>query len=249
MMPRARAAAMRAIELDPQLGEGYTSLGTVLFLYDWKWTEAEQALRRGVQLNPRYASAHHALAVFLSAVGRSSEALPEIAAAEDLDPLSLAILVDRAWIDYTRNDLKGAIANARRAVRHDPQSPLARYELAWYLEHVGEYEEAMKTYEEALQLDGEDTSFMKQVREAYRTGGAKGYLRTRLKLAQAGGEPHTTRAAILVQLGEYDRALTELEAGVEAHERDVVYLKTSSTYLAIRNQPRFQKLLATIRVP
>jgi eukaryotic-like serine/threonine-protein kinase len=249
MMPRARAAATRAIELDPQLGEAYTSLGMVLFLYDWKWTEAEQALRRGVQLNPRYASAHEALAVFLSAVGRFSEALPEIATAEDLDPLSLVILVDRAWIDYTRNDLQGAIANARRAVRHDPQSPLARYELAWYLEHIGEYQEAMDTYESALKLDDEDVSLMEQVRASYRTGGANGYLRKRLQLAEVGGEQHTTRAAILVQLGEYDRALTELEAGVEAHERDVVYIKTSSTYLAVRNQPRFQKLLATIRIP
>lgn len=245
-LPKARAAALRATELDPQLGEAYTSLGTVLLLYDWKWREAEQALRRGVELNPRYATAHHAYAIYLGVAGRTDEALREMEIASELDPLSLVIYIDLAWVHYVRNDVPRAMEISERAIRHDPRSPLARGETVWYLDHAGRYAEAIDMYESALRLEQEDTTQAHELREALRTGGEKGYLRRKLEMAKAADEPNTTRAAILIKLGERERALDALEEAVRDHERDVIYVKSSPTYAALRGTPRFEKLLAAI---
>ncbi len=249
VMPKARAAAQRAIELDPLLGEGHTSLGLVYVTYDWKWTEAEQALRRGLELNPRYASAHHAYAVYLGMVGRSDEALREIRKASELDPLALAIYLDQAWIHYSRNEIPLAIETARKALRHDPRSPLAHYELSWYLDHVGQYGEAIDVYEAGLRLQNEDTAPTKLLRDVLRDGGETAYLRQKLALLQAAGESHTTLAAIELQLGNKEAALDHLERAYDNHERDLIYLKTSPTYAALRGDPRFPALLKRIGFP
>jgi tetratricopeptide (TPR) repeat protein len=248
VMPKARAAAQRAIDLDPLMGEGYTSLGIALIVHDWKWAEAEEALRRGVSLNPRYASAHHAYAVYLGMVGRSDEALREIEKANELDPLALAIYLDHAWIHYTRNDIQMAIDTARKAVRHDPRSPLARYELAWDLDHDRQYAEAIDTYDSALRLENKDTSAMTLLRNALRDG-ETAYLRQRLALARAAGEPHATLGAILVQLGDTEAAMDQLELAYQKGERDVIYFKTSPTYAPLRTNPRFQLLMKKIGFP
>ncbi|MDP9191963.1 MAG: protein kinase [Acidobacteriota bacterium] len=248
VMPKARAAAQRAIDLDPLLGEGYTSLGIALIIHEWKWAEGEEALRRGVALNPRYASAHHAYAVYLGLVGRSDEALREIEKANELDPLSLAIYLEQAWIHYTRNDIAKAIEIVEKAIRHDPRSPLARYELSWDLDQAGRYAEAIDSYEFGLRLEKKDTAAMTLLRDALRDGETD-YLRQRLKLAEAAGESHTTLAAILLQLGENDAAMDHLERGYEKRERDMMYLKTSPTYAALRADARFQSLLKKIGFP
>lgn len=247
--PKARAAAVRATELDPQLGEGYTSLGSVLLFYDRDWRGSEEALRRGVELNPRYATAHHAYAVYLGVVGRSDEALREIETASQLDPLSLVIYIDHAWVHYTRNDSARAIEISRRAIRHDPRSPLARSEMVWYLEHAGRYAESVDMLESSLKLAQKDTTPARRLREALRNRGATGYLREKLALAEAEGEPNTTRAAILIRLGENERALDALEDAQRKNERDLIYLKTSPTYAALRGEPRFQKLLERVGFP
>lgn len=249
VMPKARAAAQRAIDVDPLMGEGYTSLGIVLVTHDWKWAEGEAAMRKGVELNPRYASAHHAYAVYHGLVGRSEEALREIAKANELDPLSLAIYLDQAWVHYTRNEIQLAIDIVNKAVRHDPRSPLARYELAWDLDHAGRYAEAIDTYESALRLENKDTSAMTLLRNALRDGGDTAYLRQHLALAAKAGEPHTTLAAIQLQLGDKDAAIDHLERAYEKRERDMIYIKTSPTYAALRSDPRFQSLLQRMAFP
>ncbi len=245
-MPKARAAAVRATELDPELGEAYTSLGVVLMLYDWDWAGAERALRRGVELNPRYATAHHTWALLLGVIGRTQEALREIETASELDPLSLVIYLDVAWVHYTNNDVNGAIAAAERAIRHDPRSPLARYEIVWYLEHAGRHAEAIDAFETGLKLEGKDVAPAQRLRDALGTGGAPAYLREKLALLEANGEPHTARAAVLVLLGEHERAIDALETAVQNHERDVIYLKTSPTYATLRDHPRFAKLMGAV---
>jgi tetratricopeptide (TPR) repeat protein len=249
VMPKARAAAQRAIELDPQLGEAWTSLGTVLYVYDWKWEEAERALKKGVALNPRYATAHHSLAVLLGLVARPQEALREIDIAARLDPLSLVILVDQAWIHYSLRDTERALNTIGRAVRHDPRSPLARYEQSWYLDQIGRYAEAVDAYEMGMKLEGKDQSVLEPLREALRTGGEKAYLRKRLELSRAAGDPRSTIGALLIRNGESEAALDELEAAVRARERDCIYFLSSPTYARLNGQPRFEKLLAEIGFP
>src|SRR5205085_2189901 len=90
-MPKARAAAERALALDPQLAEAHTSLAFVRMAYDWKWDEAGQEFQRAIELNPNYATAHQWYASYLVQVGRFGEALSEIRHAQELDPLASII--------------------------------------------------------------------------------------------------------------------------------------------------------------
>lgn len=244
-MPKARAAAERAIDLDPQLGEGYTSLGTVLYLHYWKWREAEQALRRGVALNPRYVTAHHSLAIYLTMIGKHEEALKEITTALELDPLSLAIYIDLAWVQWSSGSRREAVESIRRAIRHDPRSALAYHELAWYFENTGNYGGAIEATATAMKLEGKPTDSLEALKEAVRSGGGEGYFRKRLEMARAAGEPRTEVATILLQLGEKEEALDELEVAVKNRETHVIYF-TSSMYDSVRDHPRFQKLLRIV---
>jgi tetratricopeptide (TPR) repeat protein/TolB-like protein len=245
-IPKGRAAAMRATELDPQLGEGHTSLGTVLALFDWDWAGAERSLRRGVELNPGYATAHHAYGVLLGVLGRRDEARRELRIASELDPLSLVIAIDVAWAEFLHGDLDAAIAGLEAAARHDPKSPLARHELAWYLDHAGRHADAIEATATGLSLEGYDPAIVDQLRVALRTGGTQAYFRKKLELYEAAGYPQATRAALLIKLGEYDRAIETLEASVRSRERDVIYLKASPTYEPLRGNPRFDRLVATV---
>jgi tetratricopeptide (TPR) repeat protein len=97
---KARAAARRALELDPQLAEAKTSLAYTTLLYQWDWNGAEQAFREAIALNPNYASAHHFYSICLLTAGRQAEALAEIQRAQELDPLSLIITSVHGWIHY-----------------------------------------------------------------------------------------------------------------------------------------------------
>jgi eukaryotic-like serine/threonine-protein kinase len=246
---KGRAAARRAIELDPDLGEAHTSLGTVLYLHGWQWAEAGSALRRGVELNPRYPSAHHSYAVYLGLLGRWDEALREITIAHELDPLSLVIDIDLAWIHFGRRDDTLALQVIERAVRHDGTSPLARVELAWYLDHLGRYEEAIDAMEKGLELAGGDTSPMDRLRAALRSGGETAYLRERLALTRAAGLPHATSAAILLRLGELEEAVAELENSYAKRETDLIYINSSRTYAAAKSHPRFGALVEKVGFP
>ncbi|HEY0787442.1 MAG TPA: tetratricopeptide repeat protein, partial [Thermoanaerobaculia bacterium] len=248
-MPKARAAAERAVTLDSQLGEGWTSLGSVLYLHDWKWRQAEDALRRGVELNPRYTTSHHSYAVYLALVGRFDEALAEINRASELDPLAIVIYVDMAWIQYCAGQQEAGLKTIDKAVRHDPKSPLAHYERSWHLDRLGRYEEAIADLETALALEKKETSSAQKLRNALRRGGKQGYFLQRLELAASGESPHVNRSMLYVWLGDHQSALSELESALAARERDLVYVKTSGALAPLRQYARFQKILDEIGFP
>ena len=95
-MPKAKAAAERALSIDPDLAEAHTSLAFILYKFEWNWREAENHFRRAIQLNPSYAIAHHWFGEFLVLMGRFDEGIAELKAAQRLDPLSLSIEADLA---------------------------------------------------------------------------------------------------------------------------------------------------------
>ncbi len=138
----ARAAAVKALELDDQLAEAHTSLAEVEMSYEWNWSSAERRLRNAVALNPNYATAHHWLATCLMTVGQFEESFAEINRALELDPLSLIMIRDKGVIFYYARQYDHAIKQARKTLDLDPNFALAHRLLAIAYERKGKYDEA-----------------------------------------------------------------------------------------------------------
>jgi Tfp pilus assembly protein PilF len=125
-MPKARSAALRALELDENLAEAHTSLALVAESYDYDWQTAEKEFKRAIQLDPSYATAHQWYAECLSWQGRFDEALAESERARQLDPLSIIIASDHAVILYHSRQYDRAIAQARARLRPSARRPAIR---------------------------------------------------------------------------------------------------------------------------
>jgi serine/threonine-protein kinase len=166
VMPKASAAAKKALELDGTLAEAYTSLGSVQALYDWEWTKARQTFRRAIHFKPGYTTAHVCYAMFsLSPTGSLPEAMDELQEAIRLDPLSLAVHTNSALLACFARRPDDAIAQCRKAIDLDP----GFFRSYWVLGHAyaqkGIYPEAIRNFEKAHELVG-NTTFVAQILSA-----------------------------------------------------------------------------------
>src|SRR5260370_7968230 len=124
-MPKARAAALRALQMDASLAEAHSSLALIAELYDWDWQTAEKEFRRAIELDPNYATAHHWYAEYLGNQGRFDEAFAESERARRLDPLSLIIAADNGAILYFSRQYDPAIEKFRALLDMEPNFPRA----------------------------------------------------------------------------------------------------------------------------
>lgn len=153
-LPKAKAAAVKALELDNTLGEAHNSLAFSLDAFDWDFDSAGKEFRRAIKLNPGYATAHHWYPWHLSVMGRYDEAIVEMKKAENLDPLSLIINADLAELLVIAHSYDESIRQSRKTIEMDPNFALARNQLAQaYLQkHMDE--EAVIELQKAVQLSG-----------------------------------------------------------------------------------------------
>jgi len=152
--PRARAAALRALELDPQQPEAHVSLGLVRQFWEWDWAGSESAFRRALAIAPSYAMAHCWYGYLLSALGRHEEALSELRLALELDPLSLVTLAATGSASFYARRYEESIAHYRHALDIEPDFPAVRADLARALEYSGRTAEAVQEFERALGMGG-----------------------------------------------------------------------------------------------
>jgi tetratricopeptide (TPR) repeat protein len=153
----ARAAALRALELDPDLAEAKTSLAYSTLLYQWDWNGAEKGFREAIALNPNYASAHHFYSICLLTAGRQREALAEIQRAQELDPLSLIITSVHGWIFYEERQYDHAAEYFGKTLEMDSQYVPALLDLGECQLRRGDSHKAMEEFQKARSVDG-DTS-------------------------------------------------------------------------------------------
>ena len=122
--PKAKAAALTALQFDPDLGEAHTPLAAVLWLYDWRWSEAEKEFKRSLELNPTYPTANHWHAESVMTMGRHAEAIAKMKESQALDPLSLIINVAIGWAYFTARRYDEALAQLKQTVELDPNYPV-----------------------------------------------------------------------------------------------------------------------------
>ena len=250
--PKAKHAAMRALEFDSTLAEAHASMAHVHLEFDYDWEAAEREYRRAIELDSTYATAHHWYGGFLSAMGRHDEALRQADAARRLDPLSLII---QTWVGlryYFAGNYEAAISEYRKAVDMDPGFAPAHWHLGWAYARSGRSRESIAEAERALALDKQNRVYLASLGHAYAIAGMRDQARSTLaRLQEASRDRHVSAyhvAAIHVALGDADAGMDWLERAYEERSPWIAYLRVDPRVEKLREQPRFKRLLAKTRL-
>jgi TolB-like protein/DNA-binding winged helix-turn-helix (wHTH) protein/Flp pilus assembly protein TadD len=249
--PRAKAAAIKALELDSTLSEAHNSLAFCFDAFDWDLESAGKEFQRSIELNPGYATAHHWYAWHLSLLGRFDEALEEMRKAKNLDPLSLIINADLAELLVIAHFYDESIIQSRATIAMDPNFALAHNQLAQaYLQkHMNV--EAIAELQKAVELSGGSPTCVANLARAY---AASGKTSEAVKLlgdlknhSNRGYSDASEVAVVYAALGDKDQAMHWLEIGYEERFNPGVLLRPG--FNPLRSDQRFQDLLRRIGFP
>lgn len=247
LMPKARTAALRALELDESLAEAHASLALIKENYDYDWPGSETEFRRAIQLNPQYATAHQWYAEFLSWQGRFPEAFAESEQARQLDPLSLIIARDHGEILYHSRQYDSAVKQFLSLLELDPNFHRAQDDsIPSYLQ-LGRYDEATAAVNSWAARGGGEAWILAWEAAVYgRAGHAEEARRALAKLDQvSGSQPDRTATLLIAYLGagQNEQVLKLLQKAYSEHSNAVLPIKVDPMYDPLRSDPRFQDLL------
>ncbi|MGI9102325.1 MAG: winged helix-turn-helix domain-containing tetratricopeptide repeat protein [Terriglobales bacterium] len=250
LMPKARAAALKALEINDGLAEAHTSLALISENYDWDWPTAEKEYRRAIQLDPNYATAHQWYAEFLAFEGRFNEALAESERARQLDPLSLIIAVDRGAIFYYARDYDRAIAQLGSVLAMSQTMPRTEGVLASAYAEQGRLDDALKVIDHLERTGDLGWGLGHQAHVLFRAGQHARALQTLAKAEQAMRRRHLDPSPMLATMyagmGEKDEAFVWLQRTFQDHSSLMTSLKVDPMFDPLRSDPRFQNLLRRV---
>jgi TolB-like protein/Tfp pilus assembly protein PilF len=251
--PKAKAAALTALQFDPDLGEAHTPLAAVLWLHDWHWPEAEKEFKRSLELNPAYPTANHWHAEYVMTMGRHAEAIAQMKNSQMLDPLSLIINVAIGWAHYMARRYDEALAQLLQTVDLDPNYPVTYWILGLVYRTTGRYDLAITEGEKGVKLSGGSPMVRASLAHSYgkagRTKEARQILDDLTSVATCKYVAPHFFAGIHIGLGENDLALDCLEKSYEEHSHWLIYLHIDPTMDDLRSEPRFQDLLKRVGLP
>ena len=249
--PKAKAAAIKALELDSTLGEAHNSLAFALDGFDWDFDSGGKEFRRAIELNPGYATAHHWYAWHLSLLDRFDDAIAEMRKAENLDPLSLIINSDLAELLVLAHSYDESIQQSRKTIEMDPNFALAHNQLAQAYLQKQMYPEAIAELQMAVRLSGGSPTFIANLARAYVASGKKSEAVSLLSDLKKRSNPVHSNAAeiamIYASLGDKDQAMTWLEKGYDERFNPGVLLRPG--FDPLRSDSRFQNLVHRIGLP
>jgi serine/threonine protein kinase/Tfp pilus assembly protein PilF len=251
--PRAKSAAMRALEIDDKLAEAHTALAYIKEHYDRDWAGAEREYKRAAALNPSHPTAPHWYALFLARLDRREEALAEAKRARDLDPLSLILNNVFGRICFFARDYDQALEHYRRTLQLDPTFRTSHREIGEVYTKKGMYEEAVASFQKALSLTKDDTHVMALLGFTYASAGKKNEARKMLdelqKLSKQRYVSPYDMAIARAGLGEKDQVFAWLGKAMEERDDWLTQLKVDPTFDSVRSDPRFQDLLRRMNFP
>jgi TolB-like protein/DNA-binding winged helix-turn-helix (wHTH) protein/Tfp pilus assembly protein PilF len=250
-LPLAKAAATRAVEVDPLLGEAHFALAQTLELYDWNWSEAERQYKLALELSPNYAPAHVEYGRFLQALGRNDEAMKQMAYAVELNPRDLQIREMVGIVTYAARQYDSAISQLNELnVSYPGHGDLG---LGWCYREKKMYPEAIAALEMCIVRSGRGPILLASLARVYGLAGRK---REAMKLIDELKEisrQHHISASLFADaylgLGEKDEAMAWLERAYEEHDQWMVYINSTPGWDALRSEPRFQALLRRMNFP
>ena len=246
--PKAKEAALKALELDGSLGEAHNSLAFVLDGFDWDLDAAGREFRRAIELSPGYATAHHWYAWHLSLLGQYDEAIAEMRKAQSLDPLSLIINSDLAEILILAHSYDQSVQQSLKTIEMDPNFALAHNQLAEAYIQKHMYEKAITELRKAVQLSGDSPTPIANLARAYVLSGKRSeavqLLNDLKKRSSPGNSSAPEVAMIYASLGDNDQAMNWLEKAYDARFNPGVLLRPG--FDPLRSDSRFQDLVRRI---
>lgn len=250
-MPKAKAAAARALEIDESLAEAHITLAHVAANFDWDWAASEKKFKRGIELNPNYSTGHQWYAIhYLTTIGRLDEALAEVKRAQELDPLSPLMNTFVGSTLYFARRYEEAARQCQKALEMEPNFPVTHWHLGLIYEQQGMYEQAISEHRKAIDLSGGSPRLIAALGHALAiSGDRKGAIRVIAQLNQLSKHGYVSPlelSAIYVALGQKERAFELLEEAYKERSFHLTYLKVRQDFDPIRNDPRLANLIRRI---
>jgi TolB-like protein/DNA-binding winged helix-turn-helix (wHTH) protein len=249
-MPKAKAAAQKALQLDDGLAEAHASLAYISMVYDWDWSTAEKEFHRAIDLNPNYATAHEWYAELLAARGRESEALEEMKRARDADPLLVLMHTAVAETLYYSRHYDEVIAQCRQTLELDPDYALAHFHLGRAYLAKRMYPEAIAEYRKAEASLGETPAMVMAIGYAEAMAGNPAPARKALDRLKEQSRscyvPALYYAALYTSLGDSKDGIALLEKAYKEHSDYLIFLNVDPMADSLRAIPSFQALLRQI---
>lgn len=240
---------MKALSIDPQLGEAHAALSQVL-LHDWDFAGAERELKRAIELNPSYGEGHHQYSHLLLLLGRIDESLVESQKFLEIDPVSEAPIGHLCYHYLFARRYDDAITQCRKDIQLYPDTPQG-YTLADAYYHKGMFREAAEEYFRAFKQDGRAADVIDGYRQAFAKSGMAGFYRhwiERLKSESADEYPEDI-AEFYARLNEKDNAFQWLERAYAEHSVGLVRLKEELGFDNLRSDPRYADLVRRVGLP
>lgn len=251
IMPRAREAALRALELDPELPEAHIALGLVHLFYDWRFDDARRELERALELAPSLADGHRWMEFYWTYIQRDPDrALAANARALELSPLDPGLRDRRATVLYIFGHHEEALEIFRKLIDDGVVPVLASLGGADTLSRMGRMEEAVEWARRALSLGRESNAVLGVSGSVLAAAGhveeARALVDELRGREEAGYVPSLWPAVIHTTLGELDEAFEYLDRGVEEREASLLYLTAAPVWSGLRDDPRFPDLLRRV---
>ena len=253
IIPKAKRAALKALEIDDSLDEGHTALGHLLWMYEWEWERAEQEFQRALELNPGNATTHHYYAWLLSTLGRHDEALKHIHRAVEIDPLSSIIVKNVGQMYFRARDYEKVIPYARQAIELNPNLSAGYGIQVWAYLEQGMFSEALEILQEWEKLTPRKEGLYRSYGELYALLGRKDAAQEMIeeleRLAGEGLARAGSLAQVYARLGEKDKAMEWLEKSWEEHDFFASQINVRPSLDFLREDPRFQSILRRMNFP
>lgn len=250
--PKAKAAAMKTLEIDDMLADAHSSLATIKFENDLDPIAAEKGFKKAIEINPGLASAHKIYAEFLSAVGRHKEAIKEINIAQQLDPLSLIYSTLAGGIYYEARKYDQAIEQCKKVLEMEPDFIPAHAYLGKSYIQKSMYEDAISEFQKSVMLSSRSPLYIAGLAHAYAVAGKK---EEALKIIEELKElskkkyiPSYSMALIYVGLKEKEQAISWLEKAVEERYFRVLSIKVDPRFDSLRSDSRYKTILKKLRL-
>jgi TolB-like protein/DNA-binding winged helix-turn-helix (wHTH) protein/Tfp pilus assembly protein PilF len=251
--PKARAAALRALELDPTLAEAQTSLATEKFNYEWDWSGAAQGFERAIGLNPSYATAYQRYSLYLIAMGRAQDSFAQIQKARELDPLSLSINFSLGWRLYMARQYDAAITQLKDTLEMDPSYELSHLVAGQAYEQKGSYALAIPELRKAVELSHGTPLMVSALAHAYARSGNRAEAEKLLAQLHAKSMNQYVSpyyfAIVCIGLGRTEEAMDWFEKAFGDRSNGLVFLKVEPELDDLRSNPRFVALQQKLQFP